>query len=180
MRVVVIGTTGAGKTTLAVAIGAHFGLPLIELDALNWRPGGEALCVTDPARFLADVDAATAGADWVVAGHSTMARRIVWARATHLVWLDYSKRVVMSRVLRRSFRRAWRKEVVWGGNREDVRAWRDPGHSIHRAWRSWQPDRTATAARLAEPESAHLKVVQVIRPHDAGRVIGWLVEAMVG
>jgi hypothetical protein len=183
MRVVVIGTSGAGKTTLSRQIAAHFRIPLIELDALNWRPNWQALSATDPAQFLDDVAAATAGPDWVVAGNYTMARHIVWARATHLVWLDFSRWVVMQRVVRRSFQRALRlsfqralrREVIGGGNREGFAGWRDPGHPMQWAWRTWQPNRTATAARLAEASSAHLRVVQVIRPQDAGRVIAWLV-----
>ena len=171
MRVVVIGTSGAGKSALSEQIARHFDIPLIELDALNWRADWTALSATDPARFLADVDAATSGPCWVVAGNYTMARHIVWARATHLVWLDYSRRVVMRQVVRRSFWRAWHRQVIWGGNREGFAGWRDPGHPIQWAWRTWQPNRTATAARLAEARSAHLKVVQVLRPQDAVRVI---------
>jgi adenylate kinase family enzyme len=164
---------------LAQQIALHFGIPLIELDALNWRPGWQALSVTDPAQFLADVDATTSAAEWVVAGNYTMARHVVWARATHLVWLDYPKHVVMGRVMQRSFRRAWRREMVWGGNREEFRAWRDPGHPVRWAWRTWQSNRTTTAAELADAASAHLKVVQVMRPQDAGRVIEWLISSTV-
>lgn len=174
MRVVVIGTSGAGKSTMAGQIARHFDIPLVELDALNWRADWTALSATDPARFLADVDAATSGPDWVVAGNYTMARHIVWARATHLVWLDFSKRVVMGRVLRRSFKRAWRREVIWGGNKEGFAGWRDPGHPIQWAWRTWQPNRAGTARRLAEASSAHLRVVQVLRPGDAGKVFARL------
>ncbi len=39
MRVVVIGTSGAGKTTMAREIAVRFGLPHIELDAINWQLG---------------------------------------------------------------------------------------------------------------------------------------------
>ena len=36
MRIVVVGTSGAGKTTLARRIAALLKLPHIELDAINW------------------------------------------------------------------------------------------------------------------------------------------------
>lgn len=170
MRVVVIGTSGAGKTTISQQIAGHYGIPLVELDALNWRPNWQALSLADPVQFLAEVDRATSGPDWVVAGNYATARHIVWTRATHLVWLDYSKPVVMQRVLRRSFARAWRREVIWGGNREGFRLWLDPSHPIQWAWRTWQANRTATARRLAEPGSAHLRVIQVLRPRDAKKI----------
>lgn len=171
MRVVVIGTSGAGKSTMAARIGAHFGLPVIELDAINWQPGWAALSRLDQPEFLRRVDAATAGAAWVVAGNYTMARHIVWARASHLVWLDYPKAVVMARVIRRSVRRTVRREVIWGGNREGLREWRDPGHPVRWAWRSWQRNRSLTVNRLAEPASSHLVITQVVRPRDARKVL---------
>lgn len=156
MRVVVIGASGAGKTLMAEQIASHFAIPLI---ALDWR----TLSTADPAQVRAEVAAATNGPAWVIAGHHTTARSVVWARATHLVWLDYSRHVVLRRMLRRAFRKAWR--------RERLHAWRAPGHPIRWAWRMWQSNRTTTAARLADPHSAHLKVIQVIRPKDAGLVI---------
>eukprot|EP01037_Dinobryon_pediforme_P005266 gene5266-5319_t len=175
MRVVVIGTSGAGKTTLAQRIADRYGIPLVELDALNWRPEWVALSLSDPARFRREVDAATALGDWVVAGNYTSSvRDIVWGRATHLVWLDYSRSVVMRRVLWRSFWRAVRREVIWGGNREGFRLWLDPGHPVQWAWRTWQSNREGTARRLAEAASAHLRVVQVLRPRDAGKVFARL------
>jgi adenylate kinase family enzyme len=171
MRVVVIGTSGAGKTTIAEQIAARYAIPLVELDALNWRPNWEALSLSDPAQFRRDVDAATSGTAWVVAGNYTSSvRDIVWGRATHLVWLDYSRFVVMRRVLWRSFGRAVRREVIWGGNREGFRLWLDPGHPVQWAWSTWQSNRDGTARRLAEAASAHLQVVQVLRPGDVEKV----------
>jgi len=37
-RIVVIGTTGARKSTLAASLAARLDLPPIELDALHWGP----------------------------------------------------------------------------------------------------------------------------------------------
>lgn len=175
MRVVVIGTSGAGKSTLAAQIAAGLDVALIELDALNWRPGWVNLSVDDPAQFLAHVDAATLGPGWVVAGNYTTMRHIVWARATHLIWLDYPKSIVMRRVLRRSFLRAWRQEAIWGGNRESFRGWLDPGHPVQWAWRTWGPNRVATIERLAEPHAAHLRVIRLGHPKEAGAALAALI-----
>lgn len=38
-RVVILGRGGAGKSTLAVRLGAITGIPVVELDAIFWRPG---------------------------------------------------------------------------------------------------------------------------------------------
>lgn len=38
-RVLIIGSAGAGKSTLAVHLGGRLGLPVIHLDAHFWQPG---------------------------------------------------------------------------------------------------------------------------------------------
>ena len=38
-RALVIGSGGAGKSTLARELGARAGLPVVHLDRLYWRPG---------------------------------------------------------------------------------------------------------------------------------------------
>lgn len=40
-RVLVIGSGGAGKTTLVTAIADRLGLPVVLLDQEFWRPGWE-------------------------------------------------------------------------------------------------------------------------------------------
>ena len=62
MRIAVVGTTGAGKTTLAKALAAE--LPHIELDALHWHANWQALTQTDPDEFVRRVTAAIAADTW--------------------------------------------------------------------------------------------------------------------
>lgn len=90
MRVVVIGTSGAGKTAMATSIASALKLPCIELDRLHWEPNWEALSETNPNEFVRRVGAAISASDaWVTDGNYGMVRDLIWERATHLVWLDY-------------------------------------------------------------------------------------------
>ncbi len=68
MRIVVIGTPGAGKTTLARRIAGQLGLPHIELDAINWQPGWRDLARHDPALFVSRVVEAIQAEAWVADG----------------------------------------------------------------------------------------------------------------
>ena len=38
-RIAIIGTGGAGKTTLALELGRRLGIPVVHLDRVFWRPG---------------------------------------------------------------------------------------------------------------------------------------------
>jgi adenylate kinase family enzyme len=171
MRIVIVGTSGSGKSTLARAIAAAFGLSHVELDALHWGPGWEALSRTDPQEFIRRVDTATAGAAWVADGNYVMVRDLVWRRATHLIWLDYARPVIMLRVLRRSLTRAVDQSELYAGNREDWRRWFRPSHPIRWAWSTWPRRRAEYSALVGRDEYAHLHVLRLQRPGEAARVI---------
>lgn len=117
-RVVVVGTSCSGKTTLAAAIAARLGSPHVELDALHWLPDW----VERPAdEFRALVDEATSGERWAADGNYSRVRDLVWGRATHVVWLNYSYPLVLWRAFSRTFRRVVTREELFSGNRESLR-----------------------------------------------------------
>ena len=119
-RIMVIGVTGSGKTTLSRRIAEKLGVPAIELDSLfhlpDWQetPRGEFR-----AKVAAALDAAPEG--WVTDGNYSPVRDILLSRADTVVWLRLPWRVSFWRVLRRTVTRAWRREDLWNGNRESFR-----------------------------------------------------------
>ncbi len=163
-RVLVAGSSGAGKSTLAVALARRRQLPYTELDALYHGPGW----VPRPA-FLDDVRAVVAGDRWVTEWQYREARPLLLARADTLIWLDYPRRIVMHRVLRRSLRRALLREPTFNGNTEGFRDWLDPGHPIRWAWSTQPQVRTKVLAALEQRPG--LTLVRLASPAQARR---WL------
>jgi adenylate kinase family enzyme len=173
----VIGAPGSGKTTLARAIAARSSLPHVEGDAINWQPGWRDLARHDPDEFTRRVMAAIQTEGWVLDGAYKTVRDVLYRRATHLVWLDYPRRVVMTRVIRRSVLRALLRIELWGGNRE---RWRDllrPSHPIRWAWSNWSQRRWETTERLRKPKYAHLVVLRLRRPGEARQTVELLADA---
>jgi hypothetical protein len=66
----------------------------------------------------------------VVDGNYGLVRDLVWRRATHLIWLDYERPVIMHRVIRRSLARAVLRTELWAGNRERWLHMLRPSHPI--------------------------------------------------
>ncbi len=124
-RISVIGSSGAGKSTVARRIGDLLDLPYLELDSVfhqaGWRP-------LPDKEFRARVDTFTSGSGWVVDGNYTShgVADIVWPRADTIVWLDLPKSTVMKRVIARTVRRAVKQEELWNGNREPWNNFFDP------------------------------------------------------
>ena len=116
-RVVVIGMSGAGKTSVAREIAALTGAPHTELDALFWGPEWEPVPPSEFRRLAAE---AVAGPRWVVDGNYSGVRAIVWPRAQIVVWLDLPFTMVFARVFARTMRRAMSGETLWQGNRESL------------------------------------------------------------
>src|SRR5919197_1581708 len=85
-RIVILGRTGSGKTTLARELAATLGVPHVELDSLYFGPDFS----TAPLPVLRErTTAAIAGERWVTDGNKRAVRDLVWPRADTIVWLDY-------------------------------------------------------------------------------------------
>jgi adenylate kinase family enzyme len=171
MRIVVVGTSGSGKTTMALRIAAALDLRFIELDSLHWAPNWLALSEADPDEFVRRVRDAISSDAWVSDGNYVMVRDLIWPRATHLVWLDYSRAVVMYRVIKRSIARALDQKELWAGNREDWRRWFHASHPIRFAWRTWRERRVRFEQLLNSAQYGHLVVLRLRRPREAADVL---------
>ena len=97
-RVLVIGSPGAGKSTLSHALARRAGLPLHHLDRMFWLPGWVE---RDRDEGRAELARVLAQDCWIIDGNygSTLPLRI--ARADTVVWLDYPTALCLGRALRR-------------------------------------------------------------------------------
>lgn len=160
-RVVVVGNTGSGKTTLARAVAAAIDAPMLELDSLKHQAGWVPLPL---AEFRERATAFIAGDRWVVDGNYADLRDAVWPRADTVVWLDLPRRVVMWRVTTRTLGRWVRRTELWNGNRERVRDWLswDPERSVLRwAWLQHDAYRQMYTAAEHDVTWAHLRFVRL-------------------
>ena len=117
-RVVVVGTSCSGKTTLARQLSQGLGLPHIELDAIHWQSEWRQRPVDEVRRMAGE---AAAAERWVMDGNYNAVQDIVWGRATTVVWLNYPFRVVLWRAVFRTTRRVITQEELFSGNREGFR-----------------------------------------------------------
>jgi adenylate kinase family enzyme len=166
-RVLIAGSSGAGKTTVAGLVAHRWGLPRVELDALhhgaNWVPRPE---------FEADVAMFAAQARWVTEWQYTDRLGGVLSDAADLVvWLDLPRWRVMRQVTTRTVVRRLRGEVLWNGNTEGPlrTIFTDPDHVVRWAWRAHGRAAERVARLLRDrPE------VCVVRLRSRAEVRSWL------
>ena len=165
-RVVVIGTTSSGKSTLAEQLAKRLDSNFIELDALHWEADWTAASLEE---FRERVEEATKADRWIVAGNYHVVRDLVWPKAEAVLWLDYSLGRIFWQLLRRTVTRWWTQELLWGKNRErfwpHFKLWSQES-LFHWLFKTYWRRKRETPELLALPEHQHLKVIRFKHPND--------------
>jgi energy-coupling factor transporter ATP-binding protein EcfA2 len=163
-RILVLGGTGSGKTTLARELAVALNVPHVELDSLYFGPEFS----TAPLPLLRErTSAAIAGDHWVTDGNKRAVRDLVWPRADTIIWLDYPLGVRLWRLAKRAYRRT---SVLKTQAAETGRKTGLPGQflaaarGVLTALRSHAGQRREYPRMLAEPANQHLAVVRLRSP----------------
>ena len=171
-RIVIIGTTGSGKSTLGRQIEQRLGIPHIELDALHWDSGWQEA----PNEIMRErlIKAISVEA-WVVDGNYSFTRDLSWARAEIIIWLDYRFSVNFWRLLKRTLHRALTQEVIWNGNREPffphLKLWSDES-LFHWLFKTYWRRKREFPELFALSEHQHLEVLRFSSPKETEEWLG--------
>lgn len=169
-RVLVYGVAGSGKSSAAERISAALGVPLHRVDdEIGWldaethgpwqlRPEVE---IQELFRELA------ATPRWVLDGCNRSSLPDVLPAADVIIGLDYSRRVVLTRILRRSVFRAMTRTRICHGNVETWRNVLSPSSPVVHVMRTWRGHRRRMRGWAADMDN----VVLVSRPGNLDRLI---------
>lgn len=170
-RVVVVGVTSAGKSTLAEKLAQRFDLSYVELDALYWEPNWQGAPLEV---FRARVEKAVEAERWIVAGNYHIVRDLIWPKAEAIIWLDYPLLIVLRQLTRRTFKRWWTRELLWGTNREPLwvhfKLW-STDSLFHWLFKTYWRRKREIPMLLSQPDYQHLTL---IRPKHPGETEAWL------
>jgi len=173
-RIIVVGNSNAGKSTLAQQLAERLGVPFIELDALyhgpNWTPA-------EPEVMRAAVRRAIEPESWVMAGNYLDAQQEVsWPVADTIVWLDLSLPKVLRRAVVRSWRRWRTQEDLWGtGNRENfwehLMLWSTDKSLFAHMIKTHRDRQRYFAAFMRDPRWAHLTFIHLRSQQEVERLL---------
>ena len=117
-KIVVVGSSGSGKSTFAKKLSNVTGIIHYEIDAMFWKPGWVK---TPHEEFRSLVDNATRQNEWIIDGNYKRVQDLTIGRADTVVWLDYSFSRVLCRVSMRTVGRLISRKPLWHNNRESLK-----------------------------------------------------------
>jgi hypothetical protein len=175
-RILILGRTGSGKTTLARELSAGLGVPHVELDSLYFGPDFSRA----PLSLLRErTSAAIAGERWVTDGNKRAVRDLVWPRADTIVWLDYPFYVSVWRLAKRARTRtlALSAEAAQTDRRAGLpKQMLAAATGVLTALRSHRGQRRRYPRMFAEPANQHLAVARLRSPRAARQWVARVTE----
>ncbi|RZS77900.1 adenylate kinase family enzyme [Motilibacter rhizosphaerae] len=165
-RVLIAGTSGFGKSTLARRVSGTLGIPYVEIDALYHGPGW-----TPRPTFEHDVRSFSSKPAWTTEWQYDAVRAHLAAAADLVIWLDLPRVLVMRQVIDRTLRRRLRRLELWNGNVEPPLSTilTDREHIVRWAWTTHH--KTAPRIHALMQERPDLAVVRLTSHGNADRWI---------
>jgi adenylate kinase family enzyme len=97
-RILIIGSSGAGKTTLATWLGRRLDLPVIHLDSHYWRSNWTVPLAEE---WRTRVSELVQGDKWVMDGNFGGSLDIRLPACDTIIFLDFPRRISLWRILKR-------------------------------------------------------------------------------
>lgn len=117
-RILLVGSSNSGKSTLALFLHQTLHLPLVEIDELAWQPEWQMI-TTEALRLK--IQGVVQQPAWILVGNYGSTQDLSWPEAELVIWLDLPHYVVVWRSIVRSIQRTLRQTPVCNGNYESFR-----------------------------------------------------------
>ena len=176
-RILILGRTGSGKTTLGRELATALRVTHVELDSLYFGPGFS----TAPLPLLRERTRAAIAADrWVTDGNKRSVRDLVWPRADTVIWLDYPVYVSLWRLAKRARSRtlALSAQAAQGGRRSALpKQMLAATRGVLTALGSHRGQRREYRHMFAQPANQHLAVARLRSPRATRQWIARVTQA---
>lgn len=164
-RVLVIGSAGAGKSTLALALKEILDLPVIHLDSVYWQPGWVE---TPKAEWQARVESLLLRKEWIMDGNYGGTLELRLQACDTVFYLDFPRLLCLLRVFKRSLGHLGRARPDMNqGCRERLPNW----GFLHWIWTYPDRRRPSIIKILSDAETEGKRVFIVNSPGELANIV---------
>ncbi len=170
-KVLVIGSPGAGKSTLSQQLGVITGLPVIHLDRLYFRPNWVEPSLEEWISIQEDLVRRDA---WIIDGNYGKTLDIRLQVADTVIFLDFSRYVCLWRVLKRI-------KQYYGHTRDDMAEGceeRFDGEFLRYIWQFPHDQRPRILDQLRERQQRGTHIIHLRRSSDISRLLQSLTTSL--
>lgn len=159
-RIIVVGTTASGKSTLARKLSQILEIPHVQLDVLYWGPNWTE--VGDEV-FFNRIQTAVQSDSWVVDGNYSRANHLTWPHADTVIWIDLPFWINFYQNTSRALMRAITKEELWPGtnNRESFRMLFSKDSILWWFLKTYKSNRKKYLRIMHDPNYGHLHFIHL-------------------
>lgn len=100
-RILIVGSGGAGKSTLSRQLADQRDLPVVHLDALYWQPGWNP---TPRQEFMEKVKVELSKPEWIIDGNYDSSIELRAQYADLIIFLDFSNILCLFRACKRAWK----------------------------------------------------------------------------
>jgi len=167
----VVGTSGSGKSTAAKQIAKLLSLKHVEIDEVMWLPNWTK---RDPSELQSLIQEELNKGSVVIDGNFAT-RGISPSPGDVLVFLDYPRWLVISRLTRRSLARVIFRKELWSGNREEFSFLVSPDPELNPILFAYlsHAERRSTYSKLLQ-DSTHTENYIIKNPKQLRKLLGAL------
>ncbi len=157
-RILIIGSGGAGKSTLARHIGAHLGIEVTHLDAHYWKPGWRPLSAD---AWEQKVQSLVARERWVLDGNYNGTMNVRLAAADTVIFVDLPRWLCLWRVIKRRI-------AFHGRSRPDI----SEGCKVRLTWSflwwiwTYPQVQRKKILQMLEEQAGHKRVIHLKGRHE--------------
>ena len=164
-KIVIIGTSGSGKSTLAKYLSKKLGIKDIELDSLFWKENWQQAKDEDFRKNIKISLENVSG--FVIHGNYNNVRNLTWANSEILIWLDYSREIIMFRIITRTLKRILTRKKLWNGNIETIKnSMFSKDSIIFWAWKTYNLRRKQYSRLKSENVFGIKRMIIIKKPTD--------------
>ncbi len=170
-KIIVVGVTGSGKSTVSKKLSQKLGLPYIQLDFLFWKPDWEQS--QDEEFFEKIQKALDQKSGWVIDGNYGRTNHLTWKEADTVVWIDLPFWLVFYQSLSRTLMRALTMKELWEGtgNRESFFRMFSKDSILLWLFKTYSSTNARYEARMSDPAYQHLRFYRLRSRREVNRFL---------